>query len=57
MLHQLIIIAVYIFICYIIALLGKNRKFGFWGFLFLSLSLTPLVGFIAFLASSTPDKK
>ncbi len=38
----------------VIALLGKNRKLGFWGYLFFSLLFTPILGFIVLLAS---DKK
>ncbi|MBF0477236.1 MAG: hypothetical protein HQK57_10925 [Deltaproteobacteria bacterium] len=38
----------------IIAILGENRKFGFWGYFFASLLLTPLMGVLLLLAS---DKK
>jgi len=30
---------------------GRNRKFGFWGYFFCSLALTPIVGVIILLAS------
>jgi hypothetical protein len=43
---------VYIGLCFIIAFIGTNRKFGFWGYLFCSLAFTPCVGIIALLASS-----
>ena len=46
-----VIVLPYILISILIAYLGKNRKFGFWGFLFVSLIFTPLVGFLTFLAS------
>ena len=39
---------------FIVGLLGKNRKFGFWGYFFASLLLTPILGLILVLAS---DKK
>ena len=45
------IILIYIVLSLLIAYLGKNRKFGFWGFLFCSILLTPIVGFVAYLAS------
>lgn len=35
----------------IVALLGINRKFGFWGYFFASILLTPLVGLCLVLAS------
>ncbi|MDM8523989.1 hypothetical protein QUF80_11535 [Desulfococcaceae bacterium HSG8] len=35
----------------LIGLLGKNRKFGFWGYFFGSLVLTPLIGLLLVLAS------
>lgn len=45
---------IYICISLIIGLLGYNRKFGFWGYFFGSLVLTPVIGLILVLAS---DKK
>ena len=39
---------------FVVGLLGKNRKFGFWGYFFASLLLTPILGLILVLAS---DKK
>lgn len=44
---------VYIVGCFLVALLGTNRKLGFWGYLFFSLLLTPVVGLITVLASDT----
>lgn len=35
----------------IVAVLGKNRRFGFWGYLFASLLLSPMIGLILILAS------
>lgn len=31
--------------------LGRNRKFGFWGFFFASIAFTPLVSALLLLAS------
>ncbi|MFZ5585472.1 MAG: hypothetical protein ACOZHQ_06040 [Thermodesulfobacteriota bacterium] len=47
MLPQIIYVVASLFI----AFLGMNRKFGFWGYLFCSLLLTPFVGLIVLLAS------
>jgi len=41
----------YLAICIFIGLLGKNRKFGFWGYFFGSLLLTPLLGLLLVIAS------
>mgnify|MGYP003623901140 CR=1 FL=1 len=38
----------------IVAYLGRGRKFGFWGYFFASLLLTPLIGALLVLASGTP---
>jgi uncharacterized membrane protein len=35
----------------LVATLGANKKFGFWGYFFGSMLLSPLVGFILVLAS------
>jgi len=43
--------AIYIVICLFIGLLGANRKFGFWGYFFGSIVLTPLIGIILIFAS------
>lgn len=51
------IIAVYIVLSFIIGLLGCNRKFGFWGYFFCSLALTPFVGVIVLLASDKRSKR
>ena len=51
------ILLLYPFACIIIALLGTNRKFGFWGYLFASFLLTPLVGLVLVLASDPIKKK
>lgn len=49
--HALLIIAPYILLCVLIAYLGKNRKWGFWGYLWPTLLLTPLIGLLLVFAS------
>lgn len=39
--------------CFIVGLLGKNRKFGFWGYFFGSIVLTPIIGLLLVLASDS----
>jgi len=41
----------YLASCLIVALLGTNRKYGFWGYFFAAMALTPLVGIFIVLAS------
>jgi len=46
----------YVFLSLVVAIFGANRKFGFWGYFFGSLLLTPPVGLILVLASDRkPD--
>ncbi len=35
----------------LVALMGINRKLGFWGYFFASMLLSPLIGFLLVLAS------
>ncbi len=42
---------IYIGLCLLIACLGIQRKFGFWGYFFGSIVLTPVVGLLLVLAS------
>ncbi len=44
---------VYVVGCFLVALLGSNRILCFWGYLFFSLLLTPVVGLITVLASDS----
>lgn len=41
----------YVIACFVIGVLGRNRRFGFWGFFFCSLFLSPVIGLIVFLAT------
>ncbi len=42
----------YVMITLLIAYIGKNLKFGFWGNFWVALLLTPLVGIVVLLAQS-----
>lgn len=48
---HLIAAIAYIVFSLIIAILGTDRKFGFWGYFFCSLLLSPAIGLIVLLAS------
>ncbi len=43
------LIAAIVVLSLIIGLLGKNRKFGFWGYFFGSILLTPIMGVLLVL--------
>ena len=45
---------IYFTLSLIIGLFGMNKKFGFWGYFFGSILLTPFVGLLLVMAS---DKK
>jgi len=44
-------ILIYLILSILLGLVGYNRKFGFWGYFFGSLLLTPFVGLLLVLAS------
>jgi uncharacterized membrane protein YhdT len=51
---MLLLSIVYVALCLLVAYLGRERKFGFWGYLAAALVLDPIIGIIIVLAS---DKK
>lgn len=53
----MIIPIAYIVLCFVIALIGTNRKFGFWGYFFCALFLTPFIGVLVLLASDKRPKE
>jgi hypothetical protein len=45
-------IIVYLALCALVGYLGRERKFGFWGYATASLLISPIVGFLLVLASA-----
>lgn len=43
---------IYVLICLAIGHFGRNRRFGFWGYFFASVLLTPPIGVLLVIASS-----
>jgi hypothetical protein len=41
----------------IIALFGSRFRFGFWGYFFGSLLLTPVIGLLLLLAAMPPSRR
>lgn len=50
------LILLYVVLSLAVAIYGANRKFGFWGYFFGSLLLSPALGFILVLASDKNTK-
>lgn len=46
----------YAVVAAVVAGFGKDRKFGFWGYFFASLALTPFVGMLLVVASDDRPK-
>ena len=44
-------IALYLVLCVVAGVVGRNRLLGFWGFFLLSLVLTPLLMIIALIVT------
>ena len=49
---MMVYMILYVAVCVVIGLLGNNRKLGFWGYLFASLFLTPILGFLLLIVSA-----
>lgn len=51
------VLIVYIVAAALVASLGTQRKWGFWGFFVISLILTPLIGLFIIMATDPFEKK
>jgi uncharacterized membrane protein len=54
--HLIPIITIYLLLALLMGLCGRNRKFGFWGYFFGSIVLTPVIGFLLVIASDSTAK-
>jgi len=56
--HIIVIVVLYLLLCLLLGLMGRNRKFGFWGYFFGSIVVTPVIGLLLVLASDPrkPDQ-
>jgi hypothetical protein len=54
---QFLIVAIYLSAAVLVALLGRRRKWGYWGYLWSSILFTPLLGLLFVLAADPPPKK
>jgi hypothetical protein len=49
----MILIFIWLPLCFIVAIAGQNKYVGYWGIFFLSLILSPLIGLIIAIVSDT----
>ncbi len=49
------LVLVYLGLCLIAGIVGRNRRIGFWGFFFCSIVLTPILSLL-FLYIAMPRK-
>jgi uncharacterized membrane protein YvlD (DUF360 family) len=49
------LVVVYLALCLVAAIVGRNRRIGFWGFLFCSVLFTPIISLL-FLYFATPRR-
>jgi uncharacterized membrane protein len=47
----------YLLFCLLAGIIGSNSKLGFWGFFFLSVFTTPLVGVVVAVMGSPSQEK
>lgn len=48
----MLLAVLYLALCLGVGALGMNRKFGFWGYFFGSILLTPVIGLLLVLGST-----
>lgn len=47
----------YIVLCLIVAMIGRRRKWGYWGYLWSSVLFTPLLGLVFVIAADPPPRR
>ena len=57
MLYYAAFAIVYVLLCMIVALIGRKRKWGYWGYLWSSMLFTPLLGLVFVLAADPPPRR
>jgi hypothetical protein len=50
-LNHVVFVALYLLFCTLPAFLGRHRKWGYWGYFWASLVMSPIVGLLFVLAS------
>ena len=47
-----LLVSVYVLLCLVVGFAGRQRAFGFWGFFFFSMLVTPVIGTLALIGGS-----
>ena len=55
--NQYIFFLLYGVLCVLVAFLGRNRKWGYWGYLWASVIFSPLMGLLFVLAADPKQKE
>ncbi len=57
MLYYIAFGAAYILLCVVVAMIGRRRKWGYWGYLWASVLFTPVLGLLFVLAADPPAQR
>ncbi|MDZ5456890.1 hypothetical protein [Azohydromonas lata] len=55
--HPLDFPVLYALACMLVAAFGRHHKWGFWGYLWASLLMSPLLGLLFVLAGEAPARR
>lgn len=51
-----VVITGYTLAAFVVGFVGRNREFGFWGYFFFSLIVTPVIGLLAIVGGAPRSK-
>ena len=57
MLYYAVGAVAYVLLCLFVAVLGRRRKWGYWGYLWASVLFTPVLGLVFVLAADPPPRR
>jgi len=52
-----LLFVLYVGLCVLTAIMARRTAIGFWGFLFLSMLITPLLPLLAIFLTRTPSRQ
>ena len=53
----LVFLILYVAFCWLLAFVGRNAKFSFWGNFWVSIIFTPIIGILVLLAQDLRPEK
>ncbi len=51
-----VIVINYVLLSFVVAFAGRHREFGFWGYFFFSLLVTPVIGLLTIIGGAQRPK-